>query len=175
MTHTVVPEPHIEAAIAAVAARCLRPTTRFDADTPFALLGIDSLSTIEMAAALEESLGCELPPDLLAGCDDARALALRITRLRESAAVIEHEDAFDLMFADAVLPDDVCPLQQHHVSTDLRRAKRILLTGATGFLGNALLDELIRSSDARIVCLVRASADRRQGNASCRFIVDVSI
>ena len=164
MTHTVVPESHIEAAIAAVAARCLRPTTRFDADTPFALLGIDSLGTIEMAAALEESLGCELPPDLLAGCDDARALALRIARLRESTAVIEAEDAFDLMFADAVLPNDVSPPQQHGVSTDLRRAKRILLTGATGFLGNALLDELITSSDARIVCLVRATAARREGN-----------
>jgi thioester reductase-like protein len=155
MTQSIIPAAQIETAIAAVAARCLRPAAPFDADTPFALLGIDSLGTIEMAAALEESLGCELPPDLLAGCDDARALAIRITQLRERGVLAHHEDPFEQMVADTVLPEDVRPPQRREASGDLRRAKRILLTGATGFLGRALLEELLATSDAQIVCLVR--------------------
>jgi thioester reductase-like protein len=35
----------------------------------------------------------------------------------------------------------------------------ILLTGATGFLGAFLLDELLRQTSARIVCLARAGSD----------------
>jgi thioester reductase-like protein len=155
MTQTVVPEAHIESTIAAVARRRLRSATPFHADTPFALLGIDSLGTIEMAAALEEALGCDLPPDVLAGCDDARALAARITQLRDRSVGARQQDPFDQMLADAMLPDDVRPMRIGARSTDLRRAKRILLTGATGFLGGALLEELLAASDGDIVCIVR--------------------
>jgi thioester reductase-like protein len=155
MTATVVPEPHVEAAVQAVAARCLRSSVRFDPDTPFALLGIDSLATIEMAAALEDSLGCALPPDLVAECPDARSLAVRITQLRSDRPAIN--DRFEQMLADAVLPDDVIPRGAARCS-DLHAAKRILLTGATGFLGGALLKELLRTTDAEVVCLVRGRA-----------------
>ena len=50
------------------------PATRpgVDAETPFALLGLDSLATIELAAALEDELGCELPPTCWPLCTDAR-------------------------------------------------------------------------------------------------------
>jgi amino acid adenylation domain-containing protein/thioester reductase-like protein len=37
--------------------------------------------------------------------------------------------------------------------------RRILLTGATGFLGAFLLDELLRQTDARVICLARARDD----------------
>jgi thioester reductase-like protein len=37
---------------------------------------------------------------------------------------------------------------------------RILLTGATGFLGSHLLLDLLRHSDAHVVCLVRGSGDQ---------------
>jgi thioester reductase-like protein len=45
------------------------------------------------------------------------------------------------------------------------RPERILLTGATGFLGAFLLDELLRRTDATVYCLVRcadAEAGRRR-------------
>jgi thioester reductase-like protein len=62
-----------------------------------------------------------------------------------------------------VLPDDVRPEAAPCASTDLRSARRILLTGATGFLGGQLLEELLASTDAEIICLVRApSALRRK-------------
>src|SRR4029079_11878745 len=60
----------LEATITAVATRCLQgslagrsSSATGDFDTPFELLGLDSLATIELAAALEDELGCELPAD----------------------------------------------------------------------------------------------------------------
>ncbi len=113
------------------------PHADADPSTPFALLGLDSLGTIELAAALEDALGIELPPDVVAGCRDARALAACVERLRadEPRSAI---DPLEQMLADAVLPND------WHVSSNARRGPRlhslrdagtILLTGATGFLG----------------------------------------
>ena len=146
-------EAGIEAAIASVATRCLGG--RFDPDVPFSLLGIDSLRTIEMAAALEETLGHDLPPDLLLECRDGRTLAARVGQLGASRVLADRMDPFEQMHADAVLPDEVRPPRIIERSTDLRRAKRILLTGSTGFLGVALLKELLESTEAEIVCLVR--------------------
>ena len=79
-----------------------------DLDTPFELLGLDSLATIELAAALEDELGCELPADVLVGCTDARSLAARLARLGVGDAR-RADDPFDQMVADAVLPDDIRP------------------------------------------------------------------
>lgn len=164
--------PAIEAAIAAAAARCLRGSTPFDLDQPFGLLGMDSLGTIEMAAALEDTLGRTLPPELLLDCPDGRSLAERIARIHASGPVASAADPFDRMFADAVLPGDVRPPRRERANTDLRRAKRILLTGATGFLGGALLRELTETTTAEVLCLVRAvpdgpgsSPDHRLGHA----------
>ncbi len=144
----------VEAAIADVATRCLGSRTTFDPDTPFALLGLDSLTTIEMAAALEDRLGCRLPPELLADCDTGRALATRIAAMQTTPHA-GRCDPYQLMLADAVLPVDVQPPAAVPCSTDLRSARKILLTGATGFLGGALLQELLDNTGAEIVCLVR--------------------
>jgi thioester reductase-like protein len=116
---------------------------------------MDSLGTIEMAAVLEDVLGCGLPPDLLLDCPDGRSLAARIVQVRASGPAAAAEDPCARMLADAVLPDDVRPPRCGSFSTDLRRARRILLTGATGFLGGALLKRLLDGTDAEVICLVR--------------------
>src|SRR5688572_16057394 len=152
------------ASVASVAARCLRTAGAIDPDTPLALLGLDSLSTIEMAADLEEAFGCELPADLVNDCTDARALASVISALKAAQVHAAPEDPFEAMLADAVLPDDVRPLRRVGVATDLRSARRILLTGATGFLGSALLDEMLRHTTAEVVCLAR-NPDALSGTA----------
>ncbi len=166
----------LEATITAVATRCLQgslagrssPATG-DFDTPFELLGLDSLATIELAAALEDELGCELPADVLVDCTDARSLAARLARLG-LGDVRPTDDPFDQMFADAVLPDDIQPSDRRaHCDTGLRNARTILLTGATGFLGSALLEELLHTSNATIVCLVRPTSPPIPGSGTGRF------
>ena len=141
----------LERTIASVAARRLGGMA-VSHDTPFELLGLDSLATIELAAALEAELGCALPADVLAECRDVRSLAKRIAR--EATAEVP-DDPFEQMCTDAVLPRDVRPASPVHTSTDLHDARTIVLTGATGFLGGALLNELLTRTSATVVCLVR--------------------
>jgi thioester reductase-like protein len=155
----------LEVTIAAVATRCLHGSLRgrghvttVDVNTPFELLGLDSLATIELAAALEDELGLELPADVLVDCTDARSLAARLARLGAGDAR-RTSDPFDQMIADAVLPGDIRPAGVTvHAYAGLRNARTILLTGATGFLGSAVLEELLDTSSATIVCLVRPTS-----------------
>lgn len=165
----------LEATITAVAARCLHgkgSQTTVDANTPFELLGLDSLATIELAAALEDELGFELPADVLVDCIDARSLAARLARLG-AGDTRRANDPVDQMVADAVLPDDIRPVRARaHCDTGLRSARTILLTGATGFLGSALLEELLHTSNATVVCLVRPTSPpiRRAGTGRIHTI-----
>ena len=142
----------LEQTITAVASRCVPTQAPIDGDTPFAVLGLDSLGTIELAAALEAELGCELPADVLAGCNSARTLASRIARHR----LARPGDPFQQMFDDARLPDDVRPRRAVQQTTDLRSARNILVTGASGFLGGAVVDALLAGTAATLYCLVRA-------------------
>ncbi len=58
------------------------------------------------------------------------------------------------MERDIHLPAEIVPRNAHVPSSQAPRS--VLLTGATGFLGAFLLDELLRQTDARVHCLVRA-------------------
>ncbi|MGE3779815.1 MAG: thioester reductase domain-containing protein, partial [Pirellulaceae bacterium] len=44
---------------------------------------------------------------------------------------------------------------------DPSRRDRVFLTGATGFLGAFLLDDLLRMTDSRVYCLVRATSESK--------------
>jgi thioester reductase-like protein len=58
------------------------------------------------------------------------------------------------MLADSVLPSDIHPHAPWR-DTNENGSRRILLTGATGFLGAHLLSSLMQDADTEIVCLVR--------------------
>jgi len=55
---------------------------------------------------------------------------------------------------DRILPDEIRP----EGSPTETPPQRILLTGATGFLGAFLLNELLQQTEAEIVCLIRAES-----------------
>lgn len=66
--------------------------------------------------------------------------------------------------ADATLPDDVRPVASHPgVHGALTSARRVLLTGATGFLGRWIARTLLVESDASLLCLVRGRPDEIDG------------
>lgn len=155
------------ASIATLAARIARvPEGDVTAAMPFSLMGLDSAGAIELAFAIEEMLGVDLPPEILSECVDARALAAHIDVLRKSRCR-EATDPFDDMLTDATLPDHIRPpaaVRQSSSAASLADANRILLTGATGFLGRWLAKTLLDDSSATLMCLVRGgrgdSADR---------------
>jgi thioester reductase-like protein len=57
--------------------------------------------------------------------------------------------------AEAQLDDDICPSAEF--TGNMCDPSAILLTGATGFIGAFLLDELLQQTQADIYCLVRAA------------------
>ncbi|MDQ2586613.1 non-ribosomal peptide synthetase [Saccharothrix yanglingensis] len=120
-------------------------------------LGGHSLIAAAVLAKVRALLGVTVPLRALFATAD----------LAELAEVVEQAAASDHTFAkkyrsglptvpemrlDAVPPDDVAP--HHPVRTG--PAERVLLTGATGFLGAHLLGELLTRTDAEVHCLVRA-------------------
>jgi len=119
----------------------------------FASLGMDSLAAVELTAAIEDELGIELSltavheyPSLDALCRFIEGEDADEPRERELARVRQ----------DAVLPPNIVPGRERGPRT--RDARRILLTGATGFLGAHLLRTLIDETEATVHCLVRPSA-----------------
>jgi thioester reductase-like protein len=48
-------------------------------------------------------------------------------------------------------------------------ARHVLLTGATGFLGSTLLDELLTRTEAHVTCLVRSDRERHS-RRSCQSL-----
>jgi nonribosomal peptide synthetase MxcG len=107
--------------------------------------GGESLQTIQVANRLTIELAREVPV----------ALLFRHPSVRELAAALEGEvgaahASFPALISDAQLPAELVP------SADAPSGRSILLTGATGFVGAHLLQQLLTRSDAPIVCLVRA-------------------
>ncbi|MFF3225714.1 thioester reductase domain-containing protein [Nocardia suismassiliense] len=148
----------LAAAITAVANRYTE--TPIDADTDFFDAGGTSLAAVELVAALAREL--DIHPDLDTVFFDARPRRLANRWLAdhpESAGprTDEQPDTDDLaqLFADLAGADRL-PL----VAAPERVApRRILLTGVTGFLGSHLLLDLLRHSEAHVVCLIRADDD----------------
>ncbi|MEM8722528.1 MAG: thioester reductase domain-containing protein [Cyanobacteria bacterium P01_G01_bin.39] len=64
-------------------------------------------------------------------------------------------ETYKLLCADAVLADSIQPNLSIKPTVN---SKRILLTGATGFVGAFLLSELLQQTAADIYCLVRADS-----------------
>ncbi|MFD7657747.1 amino acid adenylation domain-containing protein [Actinosynnema sp. NPDC059797] len=123
-------------------------------------LGGHSLIAAAVLAKVRALLGVTVPLRALFATAD----------LAELAEVVEQAAASDHTFAkryksglptvpemrlDAVPPDDIAP---HH-PTRQGPPERVLLTGATGFLGAHLLGEVLERTDAEVHCLVRAETE----------------
>ncbi|MFI8974264.1 thioester reductase domain-containing protein [Nocardia asteroides] len=89
--------------------------------------------------------------DAIVRARDESADAVATTSTPESTDT----DDLALLFADLAGADRLPVV----AATPRTPPRRILLTGATGFLGSHLLLDLLRNSDAHVVCLVRAADD----------------
>lgn len=138
------PETETERKICAVFATLLqKPAVSRDAN--FFTLGGDSLFAVEAAAQLD------IAPQLLYANPTAAELAARMEEQRQHAQTVaaENEAAINQLIA-ASAP-----------AISAQAPKRILLTGATGFLGAHILRELL-DRPCTVYCLVRDEAKFRK-------------
>ncbi|MGM1078712.1 thioester reductase domain-containing protein [Streptomyces sp. H28] len=173
------------AAIAAMAGRFL-PGGHLAPDADFFDAGGTSVDAVELAAALEDELGVVLDLDDIFA--DARPSSLARRCLPAAATGTDTPAAADdtpaphTPASETPAPHPAPPAARpevlEQILADLALAdrlpftadpeplppRRLLLTGATGFLGGHMLLDLLRHSDAHVYCLVRA-ADERAGLA----------
>ncbi|MEU5594340.1 amino acid adenylation domain-containing protein [Streptomyces sp. NPDC020298] len=133
-------------------------------------LGAQSLQAIQVANRLGVELGRDVRVAWLFEHPTAVELARRLEHRTDAPATAPAVP--ETVLADAVLEDDIRPAGPSRAAGDPRT---VLLTGATGFVGPHLLAELLRATDAEIICPVRAAtpaeaADRvRQALAAQRI------
>ncbi|MFC5288696.1 thioester reductase domain-containing protein [Actinokineospora guangxiensis] len=177
------------AVIAAAAGRYL-PSGDLPHDADFFAAGGTSLHAVTLVAELEAELGVEFDLDEVFA--DARPISLARYWARATGVPLPEEPTPTAVAdppATAVPTASVSPASKRdhtrarpddlrQIVADLALAdrlpfvdvpepvapRRILLTGATGFLGGHLLLDLLRHSDAHVYCLVRA-ADEQSGLA----------
>lgn len=152
----------------AEAAACLRlPAREIDAQAPLTRYGLDSLSAVELACAIGKRLGGDVPESLLYDCPDLASLARYLAAGDAARTRAQPQADLEPMLSDSVLASDLEPLR-----VPLPEAVRnALVTGATGLLGAHLVHALLRTTDMRLYCLVRAS-DPDDGMVRIRAALD---
>ena len=139
--------------VSEVVAGCLGlPPAEIDPGEPLVLYGLDSLRSVELGAELEDAFHRRLPDELVADHPSIDALVRLLEGGAPPARGQDGDRALALMRADALLPRDIRP---ETAAAPVSSPRRVLLTGATGFLGAHLLGTLLAETDAEVLCLVR--------------------
>ena len=132
---------------------------RLNRQAPLSACGLDSLELLELLALTERRLGISLSdPDSLG--------ALTLDTLLGPGAAQACMPGDQEMGKDTVLPSEIRPRGSPFPGPP----RRVLLTGATGFLGSRLLDELLDTTPAEVWCLVRRPIARPGRDARVRVL-----
>ncbi|MFI9203819.1 thioester reductase domain-containing protein [Streptomyces sp. NPDC053048] len=125
------------------------------AEQSFASLGFDSLTSVELRNRLGTATGVKLPATVVFDHPTPAGLAgfLHTEALADTAGSGAPAPAGVDFAAEVTLADDIRPAAE--VVRTAGDPGHVLLTGATGFLGAFLLRDLMRTTSARITCLVR--------------------
>lgn len=138
------PQGETETALAAIFADLLGAMPAAEDD--FFELGGNSLMATRLVAAIEDRFGIAIKALTLFEAATIAALA----RVIDGHAAPMTED----WRHDLVLPADIRPTPGRGGLGD-----RVLLTGASGFVGAHLLEELLRDPARRVTCLMRQDTD----------------
>lgn len=122
---------------------------------PLQEMGFNSLSNIDLKNQIDVEIGVNLPIETLLSGSSIQQLADILLEQLTSKSIATN-DVINLE-AEAIL--DPVIYSKHNNNSFNTEPTAIFLTGATGFLGAFLLQELLQQTQADIYCLVRA-ADR---------------
>ena len=128
-------------------------------DDDFFDVGGHSLAAAQLLSHVEGAFGARFSmPEFLA-TPTVEGLCDAIEKRQKSgtegqAGYNPSRPAVDLR-AEAILEPDIAPERRGSGDAPLGDSRRVFLTGATGFLGAFLLDELLSKTEAEVRCLVR--------------------
>lgn len=138
-----------------VAQRLEIDPAEIELNRPLAEYGLSSVEAMVFSGDLQEKFGSSLPVTLIYDYPTINSLCQYLHRLASNADALAPEPGQSLdLEQEAVLDPTIQPCQTNpgHIS----EPKAIFLSGATGFLGAFLLDELLCQTQADLYCLVRA-------------------
>ena len=133
-----------------------------DVRKPFKELGIDSLMAVELVQYVESDLDLSVGMGSVLGSSSLTDLAENLVRKMRGGPGTGSDDKGESLFTldleeqminDCRIADSI---YLRGSAGAHRNGHRILLTGATGFLGAYVLRELLRDEKAEIICVVRA-------------------
>ena len=143
----VEPRNDVERALVETWRELLR-VERIGVDDDFFALGGDSLRTMPLVSRIKQRFGVELPLSAVFQSPTVAQLAKLVTGEAQSEAI-----SLESRIGEPIAVDP------HAQPATFAAPRAVLVTGATGFLGAYLVDELLRATGAQIFCLVRASSD----------------
>lgn len=170
------PRTELERAVAEAFTQVLR-IKAVDVHTDFFAAGGNSLLLARLASLLGSRHDVEIPLHDFFRTPTAAGVAETIEVYRRAGieGVLSRQHAATLE-ADGRLDESVSP--QGLPEAEWADPRRILLTGATGYLGLHLLEQLLRRTDAEVLCLCRApDAERalqRIKEGLAHYEIDVS-
>lgn len=125
--------------------------THFAADQSIANYGIDSIQVVRLMLAIDDRFGAALPATAFRDGTTVEGIAAAL-HSGSSAGVSEADMPPRHPRLDAAIRPDSAT-----TAPTVQSGAKILLTGATGFLGGYLLRDLLRSDpESTVHCLVRA-------------------
>jgi amino acid adenylation domain-containing protein/thioester reductase-like protein len=116
-------------------------------------LGGHSLTLADLATRLSKTFGFPVPVARLVVNPTLEGHLEIVCSVRDGHTAAVQADLPAILRADSTLPEDIQPSGAPMRS--LSEASTVLLTGATGYLGAFLLNDLLESTSAHILCLVR--------------------
>ncbi len=114
-------------------------------------LGGNSLLAAKLAAEVGRHFGAEVPVKALVDASDFRAFCAVVRTAMSGKALCERKVTPDELWKDSKLADALSPESSVHGPQ-----RKIIVTGATGFVGSFLLAQLLEDPALNVTCLVRA-------------------
>ncbi|CAM3186103.1 putative Nonribosomal peptide synthase (NRPS) [Xenorhabdus nematophila ATCC 19061] len=124
-------------------------------DNNFFESGGNSLQAARLIIEIENKMQQRLPIQLLYDSPTPRELVASLQQEKSLS-----DDICTIMLKDCELPPDIQPLSQSPKPWLNSNSGRVLLTGATGFLGAFFLRDLLLQTEInKVICLVRSHDD----------------